>query len=268
MSRAGTDRRTLREIDLQSTLVYGPVSSRRLGRSLGINPLPIEVKACTYDCLYCQYGLEAPIPSAGSLAPAAFPGAEELLGGLVPAGRDRQGQVAAIPFPGNGEPPLHTRFPDLVEGVSDIRDSLLPGARVALLSNATTICDARIREAILRIDDPILKIDAGEEETWRMVNRPDPAISFDEIIARLGSMEGIIVQSMFFAGDGGRVPGNAGEAEVGAWLDVVERVAPRLVQVYTLDRTPAIGALRPVPEARLREIGSALQGRGIGARVF
>jgi len=268
MSRTGMDPRALREIDLQASFVYGPVASRRLGRSLGINPLPIEVKACTYDCLYCQYGLETPIPSAGALPADAFPAAEEILRQLESTARDRQGEVDAITFSGNGEPTLHPRFPDLVDGVIDVRDRLLPDARVVLLSNATTVGDARIRDAIRRIDDPILKIDAGGEKTWRRVNRPDPAVSFDEIIARLGSLEGIIVQSMFFSGDGVRVRGNGGEAEVGAWLDVVGRVAPRLVQIYSLDRTPAVGALRPVPKARLREIGSALEGRGIRACVF
>jgi wyosine [tRNA(Phe)-imidazoG37] synthetase (radical SAM superfamily) len=260
--------RPLREIGLQRSLVYGPVASRRLGRSLGINPLPTDVKVCTYDCLYCQYGLEAPVAGGGRVSPDAFPPAEQILRRLEEAVRGRVGAIDAITFSGNGEPTLHPRFPELVDGAVAVRDRYLPGARIALLSNGTTVTDDRIRDALRRIDDPILKIDAGAGPTWRVVNRPGPAVSFDGIISRLAEMDGIIVQSMFFAGAGEGVRGNSGEAEIAAWLDVVDRVGPRLVQIYTLDRTPAVGALRPVPEPRLREIGAALEDRGVRVCIF
>jgi len=247
-------------LEPKSGCVYGPVRSRRLGRSLGINPLPAGRKTCTLDCQYCQYGWTPPTPAPAS----AFPPPADVLRAV----EERLGTLEEPPdyltFSGNGEPTLHPRFPDLVDGVLGIRDRLAPRARVAILSNSTTAGDPEVRDALRRLDVRIMKLDAGRGETLRRFNQPRVGISVEDLVESLRALGGVTVQALFA---GGRM-GNAVEEDVEPWLEVVRRVRPVTVQVYSLDRdTPSRELLR-LDAAALRAIADRLSERGIEARAF
>ncbi len=268
MNRLDFRGRPLREVVLQSSYIYGPVNSRRLGRSLGINPFPSDRKICTFDCLYCQYGFEEPV--AGRAVPAAdlFPPVSVVLDHLEDALRSSRERIDYITFSGNGEPTLHPAFPELVEGVAEIRDRCIPGASIALLSNGTTLVDGEIRNSLRSIDDPIIKLDAGDETSWKKINRPGKGVTFDEVVRAMERVDHIIIQSLFFEGDGNRLVGNTSRERIDAWLSTLWRIRPRYVQIYTLDRTTAVGGLRRVEPRVLEEIRTATGRVGIEGRVF
>lgn len=245
-------------------LVYGPVDSRRYGRSLGVNLLPPDVKHCNFDCGYCQLGWtdearmrSTPLPSRGEVREAV----EERLRELS------QGEEALdrITLSGNGEPTLHPDFPAIVDDVLALRDRWFPGVPVGVLSNATTAHAAATREALLRLDDCVMKLDAGREETFRAVDIPLFGFDLERILRALESLPRLTVQTLFHRGP----VDNTSEEEIAAWIGLLRRVRPGEVQIYTLDREPADGRLRPCPEERLREIARRVEEEtGIPCRTF
>ncbi len=264
-AKGGFGRRT---IPLQQGVIYGPVASRRLGRSLGLNLLPDEIKLCSLNCRYCQYGwtgmLQAPAANGAKFFPSRREVIEALSKTLSAMARAKK-PPDTITFSGNGEATLHPKFPEIVSGVIALRDRYAPGCRTAILTNSTTLGKKAVREAILKLDDPILKLDAGTEETFRKLNAPAPGISFSRILAGLKAIgPRAIIQSLFVNGG----VDNTLPEEVGAWLRAVVWVAPREVQIYTLDRGPADGSLKPVPVKRLKAIAGELRAAGVAARVF
>jgi wyosine [tRNA(Phe)-imidazoG37] synthetase (radical SAM superfamily) len=240
-------------------VVYGPVRSRRLGASLGINVLPSGSKRCTFDCLYCQYGWTAP---ASDELP--FPSVEEVLEGVEESLARLVHPPDYITFSGNGEPTLHTGFSALVDGVNRVRDRRAPSAKTAVLSNSTRASDPATREALGRLDARIMKLDAGTEETFRRLNRPVEAISLGAIVEGLRALPGVTLQSLFVAGPAG----NAAPAEIEAWAARVESIAPVGVQIYTLERGWPSELIEPLGEERLEAIRDYLASRGIAAEVF
>lgn len=268
MKMPGPPLRPLKEIDLQSSHVYGPVDSRRLGKSLGINPLPLSEKVCTFDCLYCQYELEVPVAGRGSVRSSLFPSESIILSELEEAAKRYRGEVDFLTFSGNGEPTLHPDFNHLVVETVGIRDRYLPAAGVALLSNGTTICDPEIRQAIEQLDKTIVKLDAGDEKLWREINRPGTGMHLEEIVSALAGMEKITMQSLFFDVEGTEAEGNISSEDIGCWLERMERIHPIEVQIYTLDRTPAVPGLRRAPREVLEEIQASLEEKGITGCVY
>ena len=222
--------------------IFGPIHSRRLGISLGINLLPAEGKWCSFDCLYCECGFNAdhkpynPLPTAEEVC-------EKLKGKL-----EEMKQEGVVPdvltFAGNGEPTLHPKFPDIVDGVIAIRDQYCPKAKVSVLSNATQIGKAEIREALMKVDNPILKLDTVNSTYINMVDRPQGKYDVREQILHLSEMEGsAIIQTMFMCGcvDGISVD-NTSEEFISPYIEALKQIKPRQVMIYTLDReTPAQG---------------------------
>lgn len=255
-------------IPLQRGVVYGPVQSRRLGRSLGLNVLPDEIKACSLDCSYCQYGWTGIRAAKGDRFASFLPTRDrvrtELEAALVEL------EAAGTPpdtltFSGNGEATLHPDFAGLVEDAVALRDRYAPRCRTAILSNATTVHLPAVREALGRLDDAVLKLDAGTEEMFKRLNRPAAGIRFAAILEGLKAMGGgCVLQSLFVTGS----CDNSAPDEVAAWLEAVREIAPRSVQVYTLDRGPADASLRPVPRPRLDAIARAVREAGVEAEVF
>jgi wyosine [tRNA(Phe)-imidazoG37] synthetase (radical SAM superfamily) len=255
-------------IPLQRGVLYGPVQSRRLGRSLGINLLPPEIKVCSFDCRYCQYAwtgmqtldpklFRAFVPTRAEVAQAL----RHRLTELRTAGKPPEN----ITFSGNGEATLHPEFSEIARDVVALRDELAPACRTAILSNSTTLLDEAVREAIQLLDDPILKLDCGREETFHKLNRPAKGISFEGVLQGLRLVgPSIILQAMFVQG----TVDNSMDEEVRAWANQVRHIAPRGVQMYSLDRGPADRGLLPVPAQRLHEIASLLKAiAGIDAQV-
>jgi wyosine [tRNA(Phe)-imidazoG37] synthetase (radical SAM superfamily) len=255
-------------IPLQKGILYGPVLSRRLGRSLGLNILPDEIKVCSLDCGYCQYSWTGLL----SMQPAHFasflPTREEVHGALEAelVHLKRKGTPPdTITFSGNGEATLHPDFPAIAADVRDLRDAHAPKCRTAILSNATTVGHPAIRRALLLLDDPILKLDTARAGTFQALNGPAKGLGLDAIVGGLRAMEGkFVLQALFVRGS----VDNSTDEEVADWVRLVSELHPRSVQVYTLDRGPADGRLRPVPAARLRAIASALRGAGLDAYAF
>jgi wyosine [tRNA(Phe)-imidazoG37] synthetase (radical SAM superfamily) len=249
-------------LPLKNGIAYGPVNSRRLGRSLGINLLPPGQKWCTFDCLYCQYGW-TPRPEESNPA-ARVPSPEDVerevgavLGALDPL-------PAYLTFSGNGEPTLHPRFAEIVEIVRALRDRLAPRAKVALLSNAAGIVSPSVRAAIGRIDHPILKLDAGNEYFFNSYNRPVPGIAYDAVARGLRETPGIMIQTLFTIGP----KGNLQEAHLEDWIERINDIRPVDVQIYTLARPVPSPDIAPASTAALLLIRDRLRRAGLSAQVF
>lgn len=252
----------VRPMPLQTGYVYGPLRSRRLGMSLGVNVLPEGRKHCNFNCAYCQYGWTlAPHRAHMRTAwpdPAAIADAVD----VALAGNAR---VDRITLAGNGEPTLHPRLGEIVERLRDVRAARAPSARLAILTNASTVGDPLTAAALVRLDECYAKLDAGDRRTQRAIN--GVAIDLEEVIAALATLGGVTLQAMFVRDPRGTVDNTSDEA-VSAWLAAVRRIHPLAVQVYSLDRVPALERLEPVPRAVLASIASRVEQLGIPARAF
>jgi wyosine [tRNA(Phe)-imidazoG37] synthetase (radical SAM superfamily) len=250
-------------IPLQSSVVYGPVRSRRLGCSLGINVLPTDRKVCSSNCVYCQYGWTQPGTSGDALKRA--PELLHEIEGEFARHADDGTAVDCITLAGNGEPTLHPDLEILVEGVRGLRDRYFPGAKVGILSDATQVHRPGVRRALARCDERYMKFDAGDEATWRRINLPLGITSFSVMTEGLRGLQDIVLQSMFIQGS----HDNTGEPQIRAWIDAVKAIAPRSVQVYTVDRGTAAEGITEVPKDKLQEIADRLtHATGIPADVY
>ena len=231
---------------MRETLVFGPIHSRRLGSSLGINLLPERGKLCNFDCIYCECGW-----NADGLGDRRLPTAEELREALrakLTACREAGTPIDSITFSGDGEPTLNPEFSEMIDITLALRDAFFPAAKVSILSNATRIGREAVFEALRKVDNPILKIDAATTELVRRINRPvGGGYDLDEVVANLRRFEGnFILQTMFLRCPDfdSTVPEN-----VEGWLRIVRELRPREVMVYTVDReTPLKGIAKVSPE--------------------
>jgi wyosine [tRNA(Phe)-imidazoG37] synthetase (radical SAM superfamily) len=249
-------------IELKRGIFYGPVASRRLGRSLGINLLPPRGKLCPFDCVYCQYGSTAchdPSRLAGEL-----PSVEQVEAAVETALRRLDEPPEWLTFSGNGEPTLHPAFPAMVDAVIDLRDRLCPQARTAILSCSTEIGRPPVQSALGRLDARIMKLDVGSEEDLQRYNRPANGVNLEGIVDGLRQLGDVTIQSLLTAGDEGNFNGSS----LKAWLDRVVELAPQTVQIYTLDRPTACHALLPVGLSELRAMAAALQRANLRAEAF
>lgn len=249
-------------IPLETSIVFGPVQSRRLGRSLGINLLPVDDKVCQYDCIYCQYGrttLKRVNPGRRK-----FPTVAEVLAAVESALMTGV-SPDALTFAGNGEPLLHPDFAEIVHGIRQLRDRHAPLSKLALLSNGALALRSELHLALDEIDVIMLKLDAGDPLTFRHLNRPLPPITLGRLIMAERGIPNLTVQSMFVAG---RVDNASGPA-YDAYLNVLGMIHPACVHVYSLDRPPAEADVVAVPRSRLEAIAADIRTRlGIEAEAF
>ncbi|UCE17444.1 MAG: radical SAM protein [Gemmatimonadota bacterium] len=253
---------------LQTSCVYGPVNSRRLGSSLGINLLPSDVKLCSFDCVYCHYGVTEvkTVDQADSVV--HFPSLTDVTDELRQALKsfsDRHERPEYITFSGNGEPTLHPQFSGIVDEVKALRDQYVPDVPVAVLSNSTTVHLPSVREALMKLDRRIMKLDAGDAETFQAVNRPAPSLDLEEIIEGLCHLKDLSIQSAFMRGG----VENIGRRERESWIQALERIKPNDVQMYTIDRPSADGRIERVERSILEEIAQEVADRtGVKVRVY
>ncbi len=241
-------------LELQRDVVYGPIHSRRLGSSLGINLLPITRKLCTFDCIYCQYGTAPPASPVGN--ESSFPAPEDVLRKVREA-ISQQPHLDYLTFSGNGEPTLHPLFPKIVADVRRLRDQLCPRVRLAILSNSSQVFRPDIRRVLEQVDEPIMKLDAGDASTFAEMNRPTPGLQFEKILTGLRAMPRLIIQTMIVAGQAQNVEGQAHEA----WLTAIRQLAPQEVQIYSIDRPVPATGLRKVPIETLQWVARRAQER-------
>jgi wyosine [tRNA(Phe)-imidazoG37] synthetase (radical SAM superfamily) len=248
-------------------IVFGPVKSRRLGVSLGINLLPRDGKLCNFDCIYCECGMnedgrgDTVIPSVKEVEMALVKRLEEYCGDGA--------TIDTITFSGNGEPTIHPDFPEIVDKTLELRERYTPGAKVSVLTNGTMAGRKKVREALLKVDNAIIKIDSAYEETVRKIDRPQFDYSLKGVEGNLRAFEGIfILQTMFLRGDSvyGKVDNTTSE-EVGAWYRLVERIKPRSVMIYTIDRETPIKGLEKISVDELEMIADGLRKRGFEVSV-
>ena len=252
--------------------IFGPIHSRRLGISLGINLQPADGKVCTFDCIYCECGFNKdrrptqPRPSRELVAQKL----EEQLQKMV---ADKQ-LPDVLTFAGNGEPTSHPHFAEIIDDTIRLRDQYCPKAKVCVLSNSTMIHRPEVHDALLRVDDNILKLDTVDPSYINKVDRPTGHYDVNQIIERMKAFNGhIIIQTMFMRGTINSADGftpsdnisvdNTGEEFVTPWLEVVKVIKPQQVMVYTIDReTPAKGL-----EKASREQLDAIRDRVIAAGI-
>jgi len=252
---------------LHSTIIYGPVHSRRFGASLGINLLPPQRKICNFECVYCECGwtdtrTKDVMPSVQDVVNAL----ESSLRALISADK----MVDHITFAGNGEPTLHPRFGDIVDQTIRIRNETFPHAHIAVLSNATRLMDPPTRAALMKMDSRVLKLDAGTESMFQQLDKPDKGLSLDRLTDDLCSLDGnLTIQSMFHKGQHeGCSVDNTAPQEIAAWLDRLKRIRPKLVMIYTLARIPPAPGLIKVSEQELQAIANRVRELGINAESF
>ncbi|KPJ49642.1 hypothetical protein AMJ40_05075 [candidate division TA06 bacterium DG_26] len=228
-------------LPLQSTILYGPVRSRRLGRSLGINLMSCDYKVCSFNCVYCHYGWTDRLTLDVHKCVDDLPRSEEVVKAVEGALRSSV-EIDFLTFSGNGEPTLYPGFAQLVDEIVGIRDMHRPELKIALLSNSTGLGDENVRRCVRKIDVPVFKLDVGTEGKFRAINRPAEGVEFEEILDYLASLEGICLQTALFEG----TPSNVSEEDLTHYFGCVRQVKPAEVHIYSIDR--------PVPQSNIMRV--------------
>jgi wyosine [tRNA(Phe)-imidazoG37] synthetase (radical SAM superfamily) len=249
-------------------IIFGPVKSRRLGVSLGINLLPTEAKVCSFDCIYCECGFtpgkykeKVSFPSRADVKMRL----EVKLHEMVAANE----LPDVITFAGNGEPTLHPEFAGIIDDTIALRDQITPDARIAVLSNATMIHRKSVFEALLKIKDNIQKLDSAFEETVKLLDCPKGNFKLSNTIEQLIAFNGkVIIQTMFVRGSyKGKTIDNTTEEEVSAWVELLKKIKPLQVMIYTIARDTPIDTLEKVPLGELNGIAQRVREAGFDVQV-
>lgn len=238
-------------IPLQSSIIYGPVRSRRLGASLGLNVSPITYKLCSFNCVYCQYGWTAVHTMDTADRLGDFPAPNDFRQVLKNTLCENK-EIDNITFSGNGEPTLHPQFEELVDIAKELRDNYFPKANLGVLSNSSTVNIEKICRALAKLDFKIMKLDAGDLSGFGKINRPSKGVDYEAIVSGLESLEDATLQTMFVDG----TIQNIGDNEVAEWVKKVGEIRPIKVQIYSLHRPPAESSLQEVTAEKLREIAA------------
>lgn len=249
-------------------IVFGPIHSRRLGVSLGMNLLPADGKLCSFDCIYCECGLNEERRTRTKL-----PTREEVKEALIQKLSAMQAEGVApdvITFAGNGEPTMHPEFEAIIEDTIATRNRFFPNAKIAVLSNSTMLHKEGVFRALNRIEDNILKLDSVLDSRIRQLNAPNsPTFTFDKLLEQLCRFDGnLIIQTMFLQGEvNGESVDNTTEAEISGWIDALKKINPKQVMIYTIDRETPLKGLRKVSKESLDAIADRARKEGFDVTV-
>ena len=251
-------------------IVYGPVYSRRLGVSLGINLSPTDGKRCTFDCIYCECGLNAehithrrpPMREAVSVA---------LSGKLLQLKKEGVAPDS-ITFSGNGEPSMHPDFEKIIDDTIEIRNTICPSAKIAVLSNSTMLHKAGVVRALNKVDENLMKLDAASEELFALIDQPvRPVTSFSvkKIIGDLQLFDGkLTIQTMFLKGELQGAPiDNTCDETVDLWIEALQKIRPEKVMIYTISRETPVKTLQKIPLEKLEKIADKVRKAGLPVTV-
>lgn len=253
---------------LFNEIVFGPVHSRRMGTSLGINLLPYDGKLCSFDCMYCECGFNKDFRTRTGL-----PDRKEVKAALedkLSFLKSEGSTLDVITFAGNGEPTMHPKFKEIIEDTIELRNQYYPETEISVLSNGMHLKNPGVFEALMKVEKAVLKLDSAFDETVRLIDRPNsPDYSVSRQIELYKKFKGnFILQTMFLKGEfEGKFIDNTSEAEVSAWLELLKAIKPKGVMIYTIDReTPAEG-LKKAPYELLQKIASRVEELGIRTNV-
>ncbi len=249
-------------------IIFGPVKSRRLGVSLGINLLPTDIKVCSFDCIYCECGRNPKKYEKKVVLPPRKLVQQKLNEKLEEMKADNL-LPDVITFAGNGEPTVHPEFAGIIDDTIELRNQLAPKARIAVLSNATMIHKKDVFQALLKIEDNIQKLDSAFEETIKILDCPNKNFNLQKTVDQLASFEGnVIIQTLFVRGNyNGETVDNTTEIEISSWLDLLKKIKPSQVMIYTIARDTPIDTLEKVPISDLNAIAEKLRNSGFEVQV-
>ncbi len=255
---------------LFENVIFGPIHSRRLGLSLGVNLLPERAKICNFDCVYCECGSNS--ERQGEASERRFADIEsvrvQLRRQLVKMSEEGT-PPDVITFAGNGEPTLHPEFEAVIDLTIEMRDELCPSAKISVLSNATRLGQKGVVRALRRVDNNILKLDSAIEATARIINRPAPDYSVEGVVEQMTTLGGeCIVQTMLLRGEVDGVSfDNTTKEEVEAWLEAVRHIRPASVMLYSIDRDTPCKSLERVSKEEMERIAERVRECGIACSV-
>jgi len=259
-------------IALKRGIIYGPVNSRRLGWSLGVNLMPFDVKICSFDCLYCQYGWTeyhtnvieefVEMPSVEQVSEAL----EKALTEYKEQNKDSNlpGYPMYITFSGNGEPTLHPEFSQIVDKVIEVKNKISPLSRTAILSNSTTVNIPAVRPALTKLDVRIMKLDAGSNDAFHTYNNPADGIDIEDITEGLSTLMSVTIQTLFTGGK----KGNYNDANISDWILRLKKISPIKVQLYSLDRGYPSEYITSVHKDKLLKVKAMLDRESLHSEVY
>ena len=245
---------------LFSSIIYGPIRSRRLGVSLGVNLMPTDAKLCTFDCVYCECGWNQLVSHP------QLPTREEVRESLHSQLSTLNSPLDVITFSGNGEPTLHPEFLGIIQDTCALRDQYCLGAKISVLSNSTQLFREDVVEALRLCDNRILKLDSAITSTMRLIDKPvNPSLTVEQIVERLSVFNGdFTLQTCFLTGEyEGRIIDNTTPEELAAWYRAVDYLHPKQVMIYVIDRATPLKTLSKIPLDKMNEIAAPLREKGI-----
>ena len=249
---------------LFDSIIYGPIRSRRLGVSLGINLMPITAKLCTFDCVYCECGWNQPVSHP------SLPTREEVRIALESQLSIAVEPIDVITFSGNGEPTLHPDFLGIIQDTCALRDQYCPKAKVSVLSNSTQLGRTDVIEALRLCDNRILKLDSAIDATMRLIDKPVNAqLTVKQIAQWLSIFDGdFTLQTCFLRGEyQGQIIDNTTPEELAAWYEMVDYLHPKQVMIYVIDRVTPLETLEKIPAETMEKIAIPLREKGIDVIV-
>ena len=249
---------------LFDSIVYGPIHSRRLGVSLGMNLMPTTAKLCTFDCVYCECGWNQPVSHP------VLPTRKQVNEALTSQLSTLNTPLDVITFSGNGEPTLHPEFLDIIEDTCALRDQYCPNAKISVLSNSTQLGRPEVIEALRLCDNRILKLDSAIDATMQLIDQPvNPNLTVEQIAQWLSLFEGdFTLQTCFLRGEyHGQIIDNTTPAELSAWYAMIKRLHPKQVMIYVIDRATPLQTLSKVPASEMEAIAEPLRQQGIDVIV-
>ena len=267
-----TSKLPLNIITMQTVLftstIFGPIHSRRLGTSLGVNLMPDDGKVCSFDCLYCEAGFNA--QGRGTTGLPSREKVRQLLHDKLADMKQKGEPLDVITFSGNGEPTLHPEFDGIVDDTVALRNQFFPEVKISVLSNATRIGNPSVVEALKKVDNNILKFDSALDPTVKLIDRPtSPAYSVANVVANMKKFNGqCIVQTMFLRGEhDGKTIDNTTPDEVAALIELYKQINPQEVMIYSIDRKTPAEHLRKVSKEELEKIAEEIRKHNIKVQV-
>ena len=251
---------------LFNSIVYGPIRSRRLGISLGVNLMPTTAKLCSFDCVYCECGWNQPV--LHPQLPTREQVRKALASSLISQSSDNP--IDVITFSGNGEPTMHPDFLGIIQDTCDLRDQFYPEAKVSVLSNSTQLGRKDVVEALRLCDNRILKLDSAIDATMRLIDKPvNHQLTVHQIVQWLQCFKGqFTLQTCFLRGEyQGHVIDNTTPEELYAWYKIIDILRPQQVMIYVIDRETPLKTLEKIPAEQMQQIAQPLREKGIDVIV-